>query len=281
MPDLFHSLQGYDLGHLRILASMWGLELHSTDAQDAAHELALGLRDERLRREVIGALPDEAKQALSELRGAGGRTAWARFARKFGDVREMGAARRDREKPYLDPASTSEVLFYRGLLARAFFDTDSGPQEFAYIPDELLVHLRPSTSMNARFAGQSLGRRATPAERSHVLPGSDRILDDATTYLAALRTGLTPAQDPVLRGLIEAAGLIKAGGLQANAVKSFLESTRAESMRLLIDAWRGSADFNELKLVPGLMCEGEWHNEPLTTRRFLLDLIGGIPAGQW
>ncbi len=49
----------------------------------------------------------------------------------------MGAGKRDREHPHLKPASTSEVLFYRALIARAFFDTDKGPQEFAYIPDDL------------------------------------------------------------------------------------------------------------------------------------------------
>ena len=27
MPDLFHTLLKYDLGHLRIIAGLWGLEL--------------------------------------------------------------------------------------------------------------------------------------------------------------------------------------------------------------------------------------------------------------
>ena len=52
---------------------------------------------------------------------------WAGFTRQFGDVREIGAGKRDREQPYLAPASAAEVLFYRGLLERAFFDTDKGP----------------------------------------------------------------------------------------------------------------------------------------------------------
>ena len=55
----------------------------------------------------------------------------------------MGAARRDREKPHLNPASPAEVLFYRALLFRAFFNTDKGPQEFAYIPDDLLELVGP------------------------------------------------------------------------------------------------------------------------------------------
>ena len=59
MPDLSQSLQGRDLGHLRIVAGLWGLELHSTDAQDAAHELALGMREARLAREMLNALPPD------------------------------------------------------------------------------------------------------------------------------------------------------------------------------------------------------------------------------
>jgi len=34
-------------------------------------------------------------------------------------------------------ASPAEALFYRALLARAFFPTSDGLQEFAYIPDDL------------------------------------------------------------------------------------------------------------------------------------------------
>lgn len=281
MPDLFHSLRGYDLGHLRIVAGLWGVELRSTEAQDAAHELALGMREARLAREVLNSLPSEAAAGMRSLGRAGGRVSWPVFARRFGEVREMGAGRRDREKPYLKPESTSEVLFYRGLLARAFFDTDKGPQEFAYVPDELLPLVRPEAKAGVRSTGQPLGRRATPAERRHILAASDRILDDATTYLAALRIGETPANDPVLSGLLKAAGLTEGEHLQAEAVKAFLEAPRQEALTLLVEAWQDSARFNELRLVPGLICEGEWRNDPLATRQFLLDQLAAIPAGAW
>ncbi len=281
MPDLFHSLRGYDLGHLLIVAGLWGLELRSTKAQDAAHELGLGMREARLAREVLNALPPEAAAGMRALGRAGGRVSWPVFARRFGEVREMGAGRRDREKPYLKPDSPSEVLFYRGLLARAFFDTDKGPQEFAYVPDELLPFVRPGAQAGARPAVQPLGRRATPAERRQVLTANDRILDDATTFLAALRIGERPADDPVLNALLEAASLTKGERLQADAVKAFLEAPRQEALTLLFEAWQDSAKFNELRLVPDLVCEGEWRNDPLGTRHFLLDLLAAIPAGTW
>ncbi len=50
---------------------------------------------------------------------------------------------------------------------------------------------------------------------------------------------------------------------------------------MLQEAWRESETFNELRLIPGLLFEGEWQNQPLVTRDFLMDLLQGIPEGTW
>ena len=50
---------------------------------------------------------------------------------------------------------------------------------------------------------------------------------------------------------------------------------------MLADAWLESNTFNELKLMPGIICEGEWTNQPLETREFLLNLLDAIPEGKW
>jgi hypothetical protein len=42
-----------------------------------------------------------------------------------------------------------------------------------------------------------------------------------------------------------------------------------------------SETFNELRLMPGIICEGEWKNQPQETREFLLNLIDAIPEGKW
>ncbi len=138
MPDLFHSLLKQDLGHLRIIAELWGLELNSTDSDAALEKLSVSLLEPGLLAELIDTLSPEANSAIDALVSSGGRIPWPMFTRKYGDIREAGAGKRDREKLYLQPESATEVLFYRGLLARAFFDTKKGPQEFAYIPDDLL-----------------------------------------------------------------------------------------------------------------------------------------------
>ena len=97
---------------------------------------------------------------------------------------------RPAKHPHLKPASTSEVLFYRALIARAFFDTDKGPQEFTYIPDDLFAILHVgATGQSPLPKTEPLGRGAMPGEKAHLIPATDRILDDATTLLAALRLG--------------------------------------------------------------------------------------------
>ena len=296
MPDLIHSLRKQDIGQLRIIAEFWGLELDSTDIDPAREELSASLLDPDLLAELTDALSPQADSALTDLVTSGGRIPWQAFRRKYGDIREMGAGKRDRERPYLKPSSTAEILYYRGLLARAFFETDKGSQEFAYIPDDLLLLIESRKEGEPPIPAQALGRPASPGEKGKEILADDFILDDTTTLLAALRMGKTlesisldpdhrlldlqkPA--PALQNLLSAAKLIKKNAVQADAVKTFLEAPRKAALKTLQDAWIESTNFNELKLMPGILCEGEWTNQPQETREFLLNLLDAIPEGKW
>ncbi|HLO14948.1 MAG TPA: helicase-associated domain-containing protein [Anaerolineales bacterium] len=289
MPDLFDSLLKQDIGHLHIIAELWGLELDSTDTDEAREELSASLLEPDLLNELIDSLSPEADSAITALVNSGGRIPWPMFTRKYGDIREAGAGKRDREKLYLQPASTAEILYYRGLLARAFFDTKKGPQEFAYVPDDLLSLLnRQEREEDMEEEGkhaEPLGRAASPGERGQEIPANDSILDDATTLLAALRLGIEPPETKIptnmLQTLLQSANLIKESIPQPEPVKVFLESRRADALASLQNAWIESESFNELHLVPGIICEGEWKNQPQETREFLLNLLDALPEGQW
>lgn len=292
MPALDQSLLKADIGHLRIVAEFWGLELESADADPAREELCASLLDLEAVAETLGILPAESRSALNALVNAGGRIEWSVFARKYGEIREMGAGKRDRERPHLKPASTSEVLFYRALIAKAFFDSEKGAQEFAYIPDdlfEIIKHEGAVLSVSKGHKGhegekqEPLGRPATPVEKAFEIPAADFILDDATTYLAALRIAdpsrLRFKRD--LQALLEAAGLIQGEGLHPDEAKKFLEAPRTQALGMLYDSWLASTSFDELRLIPGLLCEGEWKNQSQVTREFLMNLIEDIPPGKW
>ena len=284
MPDLIHSLQKQDIGHLRIIADFWGLELESHDADSARDELSASLLDVNLLAELIDSLSPQADSAITALVASGGRIPWATFTRTYGDIREAGAGKRDREKLYLKPVSAAEILFYRGILARAFFETEKGSQEFAYIPDDLLpiISRRDRSAPRSAPTQEPLGRPASPGEKGREFLADDSILDDATTMLAALRMGRSNWQfDPRLQDLLTTSKLIKNNAIQTEAVKTFLESPRADALMMLQSAWMESVTFNELKLMPGIVCEGEWTNQPQETREFLLNLLDAIPEGKW
>jgi len=138
MPTLLQSLHKYDLGHLRIIAQLWGVELLAKESKEAREELSERLLNQELVREITESLPSDALNALEALVQNKGRLSWEVFTRQFGEIREVGAGRRDREKVHLNPISAAETLYYRAFLARTFFDTPKGAQEFAYLPDDLV-----------------------------------------------------------------------------------------------------------------------------------------------
>jgi hypothetical protein len=288
MPDLFESLLKQDLGHLRIIAELWGLELKSTEAEAAREEVAVSLLDPDLVAELADSLPAEASAAIDALVNTGGRIPWPTFTRKYGEIREAGAGKRDREKLYRNPTSTTEILYYRAILGRAFFDTQKGPQEFAYIPDDLLTLLSIEEEEDQEGKVEQvepIGRAASPGEKGQDILANDFILDDATTLLAALRLGIEPPETDIptktLQSLLQAAHLIKGTTPQPEPVKTFLESSRPDALTMLQSAWVESDTFNELRQMSTIICEGEWKNQPQETREFLLNLLNAIPEGKW
>ncbi|MFZ6026357.1 MAG: helicase-associated domain-containing protein [Chloroflexota bacterium] len=291
MPDLVHSLQGRDLGHLRIVANLWGLDFEAPDARTGRQRLVPLLLAGRAAQDVTDALPGEARAALEDLIQHEGRLPWPLFTRRYGQVREMGHAARDRQRPWRNEASPAEALWYRALVARSFFDTPAGPEEFAYIPEDLLPLIpvrygrpQPAERPEPVDRPEPFGRPATPSERANPTLATDHILDHATTLLAALRLGVTlEAALPFgLADLLEAAELLDANAVPLpEPTRAFLEAPRGEALSQLFCAWQPSSRFNELRQIPGLHCEGEWRNDPLRARQAVLGFLSSIEAGKW
>jgi hypothetical protein len=307
MPDLSESLQGRDLGHLHILAEFWGIELDAPDVRSALPQLVNGMLSPTLAFEVTRDLSGEALAALQELKDHAGRLPWAQFTRRYGELREMGAGRRDRELPYLDPISVAELLWYHGLIARAFFDTPEDVDEFAYLPDDLLVRLfppgeetsqpmpiLPPADANQPSSLGPLGRAALPVERTQVFPANESILDHACTLLAALRSGIpAPLEFPIstlalpltataLQGLLTSCQLLdEASQPLPEATRLFLEAPRGQALASLARGWLESKSINEVRMIPGLSPEGSWQNDPLQARQAMLRFLHTLPEARW
>ena len=282
MPSLIDALRGRDMAFLKMVANAWGLDLSAPDTATALPQVVEGILHHQWREDVLGALPREAQAALSALIRAEGRLSWAGFTRRYGEVRPFGPGKREKERPDLKPASPVEVLWYRALIGRAIFPGDTPPQEYAYIPEDLLELLQPM----AEDEDSPPGRPASPAECAHPILANDRILDHATTLLAALRVskpleslpsrawGIPPE---LLLELLKAARLVDDGGLPvAEPTRAFLEAPRGKALSLLASEWVQALYLNELRLLPGLKFEGDWLNDPLRARQAVLTWLGRV-----
>jgi hypothetical protein len=289
MPDFIESLQGRDLGHLQIIAEFWGIELNEQDPRSAILQLSSIIKDSIRIESLINNLAPGERASLFELLRHSGRLPWAQFSREYGEVREMGVAKRDREQPYKHPVSAVEALWYRGLVARAFFDTSAGPEEYAYIPDDLLERIPALASDDAPH----MGRLASAQEYAQVFLANDRILDHACTLLAAMRLGiplpdtfftysgeeLSPA---ILTSILAGCGIMDPAGKPIpEPARIFLDDSRGEALLKLLQSWMESCQFNELHLIPNLSLEGNWSNDPLRARQAVMGYLSAIPAEKW
>ncbi len=284
MPNLSASLRDQDLGFISIIASFWRISIERTDVSAARQSLVDQMLDPELVEEVVAALPSEASDALTAILRNTGRFPWTRYVQQHGDIRQVGRAKRDRERPYENNPSAVEMLYYRGLVARAFMDTTDGPLEFAYIPDDLL----PLIPFSSPALEEPFGRPASDKECEFICPSNDHILDDAATMLAGLRSDHDFSRDipepysQFLLELLKTAGLVEDDGkLDIDTTRLFLEKPRGDALAALCRAWIKSARLNDLRTMPAVIAEGEWQNDPLRTRQTVLDMVQSVPESTW
>jgi len=305
MYTLNRFLIDYDLPLLRALAQNRGASLTSQRQAEAADELASLLLDPLSVRTALARLDPAGRQALDTLLAAGGRMRAPQFWRRFGQVRPMGPGRLERETPWRDPASPAEELWYAGFIFRAFSQDEAGPGEFVFIPIDLQPILpqpqvEPPLLVVAPVPAPGDGAHNPKAlvydmftflvyvQNHDVRPYADGRLGQRD--LAALRGQLTDAAGRRLALLRHLAGVLdfvtRQGEmlrLEADPVKRWLTSTRAQQLKVLQDAWRDDPDWNDLCYVPSLQCDQEtlWRNDPVATRRAVLALLARCPLDAW
>lgn len=121
MPNLIQSFQRRDIGFLRIVARLWGIELTASDVEKVLDEITSAMLDQTLFRDMVDSLPAEARSAFEALVFAEGKLSWASFSRQFGEIRETGPGRRDREQIYLNPALAHGSPFLSGFDSQSIF----------------------------------------------------------------------------------------------------------------------------------------------------------------
>ncbi|MGF1504784.1 MAG: helicase-associated domain-containing protein [Anaerolineae bacterium] len=303
MPTLERALIDYDENLIAVIAAMWDIDLPGEGHIQDVEYLAGAMSDSEAAAAMWEHLGPEEQAALLDLQSTDGRQPAARFFRQYGEIRQMGFARREREKPRLNPASVAEALYYRGLIVFIFMRDPTGTQEYAVIPG-VLPDLLPQPEPVVITPG-----RAVDVPPRVVPGGLSTAVNDMATLLAVLyirdyaaRDWLLPepqpAIDPYLRRsdplyralLVQLAYELqfvnsRADGItqvDREVVRPWLENSHDNQARLLIDQWTRSTGWNMLAHTPGLI-RGEigWPNDPRLARQALMDAMRHIPAEMW
>ncbi len=255
---------------------------------------------------VWQALPAGPRQALEALLAASGKMPFLVFTRDWGEIRAMGPARMERERPWQAPISTAEALWYTGFIARAFDQGPDGAYEVVFVPPELLAHL-PAPSVSPRML--TLEAASAPAE---VRADGDALLDDACTLLAYLQNeqvrpgadGSWPAHHQArlarqlcaadherltfLRHLVQRLGWLRTGDSgrvrpDPAPVAAWLQSMSAQQREALAATWRDDPTWNDLFHVPSLAPEdtGAWRNDPVLARQAILRHLRACAPETW
>jgi hypothetical protein len=282
VQTLAQTLQDHDRGHLKVIADLWDIDLPN-DPQPITIQVLSGAMLDRTP-EILETLPGGAMRALERMLVNGGRFPMEALVRQFGPLREMGPVKRDRLQPWKEPASPLEMLWYRGVMSKAFADSEGGPQEFGFVPDDLLARIPEVNEPEVRTLGKPV---ATP---KRIVQSKHFAVDDATTVLAAHRRAGSldrewvvdflrqPESFSLIEGLLESANVLGS----AEQIRDFLQLPDDKAMEFLVESWKNSTKWNDLSHTPGLSSPtGDWPNDPQTGRRAALALLDTVPSNTW
>ncbi|MEO8607005.1 MAG: hypothetical protein ABI690_03950 [Chloroflexota bacterium] len=320
MRNLQQSLkEDADAGLLPTLAKVWRVSITGLDVPASIPVISAAMLDAAKAEAVWDALSDEQHGAMQMLAGSGNKMAKAMFTRVFGDIRKLGAAQIERENPLANPTSIAEGLYYRGLIAEAFEQADTGPRVVVYVPDDLaqILPMRKTSYSNLKDAApaQTVGEIPTVEaleDVQDIQQADTSVVDDMTTLLAYLQLNgplldgdnlavgdrtaiqgflLKPSDERVmfLFSVGVSADLIdvqagKASPKRAEA-RRWLSASRATQVQNLAEGWRGSILYRDLWHVIGLHPDpgGELDEyDAAVARGNVLELMGNlVPKQEW
>lgn len=287
MPSLIKILPSYDIDLLLRIARAWKYDEVTRNRNQVEAWLVKKALDDSQLKEIIESLPKKTLQAFLFIKDNNGRMPWSEFKVKFGEIRSLGPAARERFEPDLHPQSIAEELYYLGLIGKAFLDAAPEPREFAFIPDEFIGNLVSSvTTMESPAV-----RPVSQTEIKRWQPANTRLLDHVTDCLSSLRMKRSLPREYFTRAGISAnfiQAISRAAGLTTKkdeiiteAIGKFLQSNRLTTMKEWFTIWAESIVLNDLRMIPGLEFEGIWQNDPLFARRFILQYIQKFDLQTW
>ncbi len=293
MTDLKQSLLKADFSHLKAIAEQWELELTAPDVKEGLAQLVDQLHRADFFDELGNILSEMDQKALLWLDSQGGKATWDHFSRKFGQIRDVGAGRLEREQLNRDPISASESLWYRALISRGFLETASGPREFVFIPEDLRQPVIASLSapQSSQNTPALISRKAASREHQFEVHASAKILDHLCTCLAGLRMsldpqihlpGVTELQLGFYQMLIQICGLAeKDNQVSPQKIRDFFDIPREQAVLNLWISWRKAERYSDLGQLPGISLEGSPEMDPVQLRDKVITYLTALEPDSW
>lgn len=313
MRSLKKTLQDNDLALLPVLAGRWDVDIKNLQTPAIIDALEKAMLDPARAEKIWETLNEDQRGTLQALISSGGKMLASMFTRMFGEIRTMGAAQIEREKPHLQPASSAEALFYRGLIAQAYEQADAGARAMIYVPDDLKQILPLHKTSYDDLEDAPLEQHVTVEaleEVTNAKQADTSLVDDMTSLLAYLQLHaptleggqFSPAHQEVLLSYMLTPGEIRLNFLLALGVSAdlividegkahtkraeirrWLSEKRAQQVQDLAEAWRNSLSYRELWHVSGLHPEPTgWQYDPVVARGAMINFVGEMaPESDW
>lgn len=321
MPNLHTMLREHDEGILPTLASVWGVTVTNMNTEEQIRALNDALQMPEKAEAVWGKLSDDERQALQTLLGSQLQMPGSMFKRFYGDIRKMGKGQVERETPHKQPATIAEGLFYKGLIGEQFKKGKKGMEPSIFVPEELAevlpIHKTAYEGIEndpVPQAEQVTIDHLMPVEEEfiqEIQPADTSIVDDMCTLLAFLRNytagvseddflpadverlmpyllNQSPERLNFMLGVGASADLITTQEGRAypkrSSLQKWLDSTRSEQLKTLLDAWHTSTIYRDMWHVRGLHVDYDagFPYDPLLGREAMVEFLRQVaPASEW
>jgi hypothetical protein len=302
MRSLRQCLLDTDAVVLRVIAERWSLDPLGLKPRDLVERLEETISAPARATAILAGLPGAEREALRALLTAGGTLPVANFSQRFGSIRSVGPARLEREQLWRSPISPAENLWYLGLLYRGFEQLPNGAMREVFFAPAELAPLLPLLKAPDRSV-ESLEIAGAPTD---IRSSGEALADDLCTILSHLHNNFVRSSDPRLRSALaaqlqdaqparlefllhhaERARLIKIAGqrLRPDPQHSadWLRAPGLDQLRVLFEAWRTNAAWNDLQRSNTLHIEKavSLRGDVVAVRAAILDSLPAAVPGAW
>lgn len=308
MLDLYRLLAEHPLPMLRAIAASWQVALDEGDNVSAARQLGDAMLAPGALSRRLETLSAEARETLALLARESGRASVKSLTLRSGELRRIGPAAIERERPWEAPASPLEELYYSGLVFRGFGPLPGGHGEVLLVPREVLARLPAPTPVAAAL------EHALAAPPTVVYDDGLALSEDVLAVLCHLRRvqpsaegvgHLAPpawlgAEGPLAKRLVGPATEARLTLLwrllwrlklihgeqgrltPALAARDWLRARDVARAGRLFRGWREDPHLIELTRVPTLVCDPDGcPHDPTVPRRNLATFLRALQPDTW